>query len=170
MLYSMDNSTMPESLNSQLARALEMIELAGAEAAASIASGPDNPAIKRIGAAGFAELRRRDGWDVFRHDWVSQYRFAAGLIRGKRFTVLRDLLAAGSVREPGYGLRQFAPEVIDRIRAITGDMRLAANLTGAPSTTAVGSMPDEFGVVERVTEGGAAAISHEPRQLRRRRP
>jgi hypothetical protein len=145
-----------DDLSSRLARALALVDEAITEAAARLEAQPDNPAITRHTPAGskltaftinLSDIAKAGGrstgsWDPFSHDWLAQYRYARDLIVARRFTALRDLLAGLGYRDPSLGYRSLAPEVVERIRAITGDIRFAVEVTdlrGLRSHALVGS-------------------------------
>lgn len=91
-----------------------------------VEGGPDNPAVQRLGGSAMAvpmsELTRMRSWDAFAHDWQAQYKCAAELLERRRFVALRELIETGRFRDGSEGVRRFAPEVIDHIRRIVGDL------------------------------------------------
>lgn len=160
-----------DSLTDHLYRALALIDVAVSEAAAKVSAGPDNPAVHRIRGAGniiaftinFSDIGRRKGsasWDPFSHDWLAQYRYAKELIEKRKFSVLRDLLAGGTYRDPSHGIRVFAPEVIEHVKAITGDLRAAVALTDASRMAT-----QEWDTCLDSDSDGNSIIRSEPRQL-----
>lgn len=166
-----------KSLSERLAYALALIDEAIADAASKLGTGPDNPAIRRIGGAdkkliafnvNSSELGRagRTGsWDPFSHDWLAQYRYARELVEKRKFSALRDLLSGHTYRDLSHGLRTFAPQVIEHVKAITGDLQAAVALTDANRLTAkaLAASPHHDG-------SGNEVVSAEPRQLMSRRP
>lgn len=162
------------SLSERLAHALALIDEAIADAAGKLGTGPDNPAIRRIGGAdkklvafgiNFSELGRagRAGsWDPFTHDFLAQYRYARELVEKRKFSALRDLLAGHTYRDLSHGLRTFAPEVIEHVKAITGDLSAAVALTDANRM--------RVKALDAPLAAGPVVVSAEPRQLMSRRP
>lgn len=135
------NTNPGTNLSDSLARALQLIDAAVIDASRKVATGPDNPAVRRldgnvnafiIQSSEFGKVRLSpDGkkhtgasWLPFDHDWLSQYRYARDLLVSRRFAVLRELLTGASYLDPACGRRSFAPKVIEHIQAITGDLRL----------------------------------------------
>jgi hypothetical protein len=163
------------NLSERLADALRLVDEAIASASQQLANGPDNPRIQRLsgsvsaftvklsdlttrarmpGERGTGSVNR-SSWSVFDHDWLAQYRYARELLEARRFAALRELLAGGGYRDSSHGWRAFAPEVIEHVKAITGDLQTAVSLTDAKR------MKDEA-----PTEGeGPLFVTAEPRQL-----
>lgn len=189
------SSASGSTLSERLAAALALIDEAIVDASARLKGQPDNPRIKRIGdpekgASAFCinfsdVLQRGNQWDVFTHDWLAQYRYARELIETRRFGALAELLSTGSYRDRSHGRRSFAPEVIERVKAITGDLLLVVSLSNAvglaraskavegsdESGAAPGGLAgpaDENGIVRRHIGGGVVVETAEPRQLARR--
>lgn len=167
-----------DTLTARLSEALRLVDEAIVDASSRLGQQPDNPAIQRVGGSSGAfviklsdmtttksllgkpgeEPKRitRTSWSVFDHDWLAQYRYARELLESRRFSALRELLSNGSYRDPSHGMRFFAPEVIDNIKRITGDLRDAVSLTDARRMRDPREMP----------EGDRSDIElAEPRQL-----
>jgi hypothetical protein len=138
------NLAFTDNLSTRLAHALALIDEAIVDASSKLGSGPDNPAIKRhsdVPGLNAFSIRLSDimkggrstsgKLDPFTHDWLAQYRYARELVEKRKFAALRDLLAGQTYRDLSHGLRTFAPEVIEHIKAITGDLRAAVELTDA---------------------------------------
>lgn len=163
------------TLTARLADALRLVDEAIAEASEQLANGPDNPRVQRFsgsvsaftvklsdlttrarmpGERGTGPVHRTS-WSVFDHDWLAQYRYARELLESRRFAALRDLLAGGGYRDASHGWRAFAPEVIEHIKAVTGDLRAAVSLTDAKR------MKDE----QPAPSEGELFVTAEPRQL-----
>lgn len=147
-----------DDLTTRLNDALRLIEEATEAASKKVTAGPDNPAIKRHGI-GFSiqmsEVLRKNSWDPFTHDWVAQYKHVADLLRARRFSALREVLANGGYRDRSHGWRGFAWEVIEHVRSITGDLQVAVAQTDA------GRLRQDV----RPMESGVEIERAEPRQL-----
>ncbi len=173
----MEEATAP-NLTERLAEALRLVDLAIQDASQQLQSQPDNPAIHRVsdrvsafvlplsemtmrtrraGEVGGPPGSRgpRTSWSPFDHDWLAQVRYARELLELRRFSALRALLSGGGYRDPSHGFRTFAPEVIENISRITGDLRAAVEMTDSRRMRD----PDE---ATAVREGGDTS---EPRQL-----
>jgi predicted transposase YbfD/YdcC len=70
-------------------------------------------------------------WDVFYHDWKAQYRYVRELLTKRKFAALRTLLREEMYSDPSHGRRSLAPEVIAKIKDITGDLLTAVDATNA---------------------------------------
>ena len=123
-----------------LIQALALFEGAIEEARVELVKQGDNPKIDRrfpnapnVFVISSSVLGANQKWDPFAHDWVAQYRYAADLLQTRRFAALEKLLEGSGYRDASHGMRTFAPEVIERIKAITGDLRLAVQDTGGNS-------------------------------------
>lgn len=137
------------TLAERIQHALVMIEIAASETQKQISIQADNPKIqKRFEGCPSAfvvessQLAIAGKWDVFSHDWKNQYDYASELIRKRQFSALEHLLSGHSYRDKSSGLKSFAPEVIEKISAITGDMRLAIQRIGGIQITEGPSIPD----------------------------
>lgn len=170
-------------LSDRVREVLDLLDAAIADACKQLEAQPDNPLIRRFGAGrvvafaiNFSDLgisgRNGTSWSVFEHDHLAQYRYARELLESRRFSALRDLLASRSYHDRSNGVKAFAPEVIDRIKAITGDLADLERAVGARhlgKDTASGSAPDDNGVSRRVLPSGVVVESAEPRQTPRTR-
>lgn len=131
------------NITERLHVALRELEAAIEEAGDQLKQQPDNPAIKRIGDSRIRAFviqsstlfRSPYPWDPFFHDWKAQYEYAYELLKKRRFAALRDLLQAQTYLDPSHGRRSFAPEVIEHVKAITGDLLNADDLTGKLTKT-----------------------------------
>lgn len=170
----MTDQTQP-NLTERLANALRLVDEAITKASVQLAEGPDNPRVQRFSGSASAFTVKlsdlttrarmpgergtgsvhRSSWSVFDHDWLAQYRYARELLEARRFAALRELLAGGGYRDSSHGWRAFAPEVIEHIKAITGDLQDAVSLTDARR------MRD----VKPVQSEEALFVIAEPRQL-----
>lgn len=129
------------TLADRIRHALALIEVAVTEAKQKIGQQLDNPRIERRfenAKSAFVVdskvLNDTSRWDVFFHDWTSQYRYAAELLEKRRFSALEKLLSGQSYSDSSHGTKAFAPEVIERVSAITGDLRHAISRLGGPAT------------------------------------
>lgn len=149
--------TQEATLADMLAAAMKLIDEACDEAAKRIGEQPDNPAVERVGnGKGFvissSEVFKTDNWDVFRHDWLAQYRHVQQLLQDRKFGALSELLSHGSYYKASHGRRFFAPEVIENVKRITGDLRAAVKHVDATQ-------------VSKTVESDVEIERAEPRQL-----
>ena len=133
-------STEP-NLADRIRHALALIEVAVEDVKQKIKSQPDNPKTeRRFQGANSAfvvnsnVLDDTSRWDVFFHDWESQYRYAAGLLEKRRFSALEKLLSGHSYNDPSQGRKSFTPQVIEHVSVITGDLRSAISRIGGQAT------------------------------------
>lgn len=125
--------TTDDNLTARLAEALRLVDEAVTDAIKKVEGLPDNPRINRISERSFS-IRFSDlgkSLSVFDHDWLAQYRYVQELLQKRKFWALKELLSNGSYRDGSHGLRCFAPEVIENLKRITGDLLAAEKLTDA---------------------------------------
>lgn len=136
------------TLADALAAAMKQIDAACEDAAKRIGEQPDNPAVRRLDASKNAfviqasEVFESKNWDVFRHDWLAQYRHIQQLLADHKFGALSELLQTGSWYHASHGRRFFAPEVIENVKRITGDLRSAVKNVDATQVAKVAAMDD----------------------------
>lgn len=127
-------SNLENNLASSIARAIADLTAAANEAAEKLAGGPDNPAIKRSGPRTLTIAMKDMGlknWTPFYHDWKAQYNELAEMLRAHRFAAVADAATTGSIKSKG-GKRDLAPEVVQRLRAIIGDVREVLDAAATP--------------------------------------
>jgi hypothetical protein len=119
------------TLTELLDEALKRIDDAIADVSGQLDTQPDNPKIKRasgsVSAFVISSKDIGDRWDPFYHDWKSQYAYVRELLEKRRFSALRTLLQAQMYRDPSHGTRTLAPEVIENVKGLTGDLLVAAS-------------------------------------------
>jgi hypothetical protein len=140
----METATPPTAtLTERLAEAMRLIDEAIADARSRLATQADNPAIHRLTQRAFVlplsevlsrkvgagAVRPRVSWAAFDHDWLAQYEHARELLAKRHFGALQEMLSNGGYRSASHGFRGFAPEVVENIKRITGDLRSAVKLT-----------------------------------------
>lgn len=119
-----------QNLTQQLQQVHAALRQAANDSAAKVRGEPDNPAIQRVaGSARAFTLRSSDlgsNWSPFFHDWKAQYDLVAKLLEERKFGAVREILQTGKHRQGGsaHGTQQLAEPVVQRIRAIVGDLQL----------------------------------------------
>lgn len=123
---------MADNLTSLLAQAEALTAQAVAQCAAQLRALPGNPAANSLSdtprafvmssSAMFGNSGGR--WDVFFHDWPSQYDEVAKLLESRNFAKVRELLTGERVELARQGRTSLAPQVIENIRAVTGNLLL----------------------------------------------
>lgn len=148
-----ERAAMVPSLTSRLAEALLLVDTVIAETVTQLAEMPDNPKITRVGTdvrafrISSADVFASNKWDPFFHDGLLQYGYAKELMESRRFAALRILLQAQTHLDPSHGRRTFAPEVIARLKEVTGDLLIAERILG------VGALDKPIGAARKDATG-----------------
>lgn len=121
------------NLTSQLAAAEALMAQAIADACSKLRALPGNPATTPVGNGSVKAFTVSSSsvfgspglrMDAFFHHWQSQYEAVAKLLEKRNFARVRELLEGKTVEVPGQGRTSLAPQVIENIKAVTGDLLL----------------------------------------------